>query len=101
MYYGFFNVFLLEVPQLLYNHKHKKYFTQPTIILSFMGQILPSDVLFITHTVVSGNLVRLSESKIWNHICKDIDFLIHVLLRNWTFKLARIICNKGFELDAF
>lgn len=64
----------MKVPQLLYNHKHKKYFTSPTIILNFICQILPSDVLFITHTEVSGNLVRLSEGKIWNHICKDIDF---------------------------
>ena len=39
-----------------------------------MGQILPSDVLFITSTEVGGNLVRLSEGKIWKHIYKDIDF---------------------------
>lgn len=38
-----------------------------------MGQILPSDVLFITPSEVSGNLVILSEDKIWNHICKDTD----------------------------
>lgn len=39
-----------------------------------MGQVLPSDVLWVTPAEASGNTVRLSEGKNWNHICKDIGF---------------------------
>lgn len=64
----------MKVPQLLYNHKHKKHFTYPTIILNFMGQILPSDVLFITPTEVSGNLVRLFWGQNLESHLQDTDF---------------------------
>jgi hypothetical protein len=64
-----------------------------------MGQILFSDLFFITPTEVSRNLVRLSGGKIGNHIYKYTDF--SWCMFHWEIgqlKLARIICNKAFEL---